>query len=181
MTAPATNKIHRLSSGSERPRPRPEHFRGCLGRFATGVTVVTFDGIDHDGEGSPRRHGLTVNSFTSVSMDPPLVLVSIQRSVRGHGLLTGRPFAVNVLGAEQRDLAMHFAGRPNLQPIWVEGEHAPRLADTASWFECTPWAEYDGGDHTLFVGKVEHFDCRRGNTLGFVDGGFVTIPETVHE
>lgn len=171
------------SSTDDTAQPHGEHrnsdprlLRGCLGRFATGVTVVTFDGIDQ--HGAQTRHGLTINSFTSVSMEPPLVLVSIQRSVRAHGLLTDRPFTVNVLGAEQRDLALHFAGKPKVDPRWIEGNHAPRLSGTASWFECTPWAEYDGGDHTLFVGKVEQFDYRRGDCLGFVDGGFVTIPET---
>lgn len=151
-----------------------QFFRSSLGRFATGVTVVTFDGVV---DGELKRHGLTVNSFTSVSMDPPLVLVSIQQSVRAHPILVGRPFTVNVLGAEQRDTALHFAGRPNDDPLWVEGAHAPRLAGAASWFECTPWARYDGGDHSLFVGKVEDFDHRRGDCLGFVDGGFVTIPD----
>ncbi|MFW0796283.1 flavin reductase family protein [Gordonia sp. CPCC 205515] len=149
-------------------------FRSSLGRFATGVAVVTFDGLV---DGGVKRHGLTVNSFTSVSMDPPLVLVSIQQSVRAHALLLDRPFTVNVLGAEQRDTALHFAGRPNDDPRWVEGVHAPRLTDAASWFECMPWAQYDGGDHTLFVGKVENFAHRRGDCLGFVDGGFVTIPD----
>lgn len=153
--------------------PPTPHLRGGFGRFATGVAVVTFDGTDADG--TTKRHGLTVNSFTSVSMDPPLVLISIQRNVRAHALLTGNPFTVNVLGAEQRDLAMHFAGRPNQEPHWIEGSHAPRLADTASWFTCTPWAEYDGGDHTLFVGRVEDFGYRTGDCLGFLDGGFVTV------
>ncbi|WP_409184611.1 flavin reductase family protein [Amycolatopsis sp. VS8301801F10] len=151
----------------------PAQFRGCLGRFATGVAVVTFDGVDSTG--AAKRHGLTVNSFTSVSLDPPLVLVAIQRSVRAHALLAGRPFTVNVLGAEQRAVALHFAGKPAVEPEWVEGEYAPRLANTAAWFECTPWKEYDGGDHTLFVGAVERFSQRDGACLGFVDGSFVTI------
>lgn len=152
--------------------------RGGLGRFATGVAVVTFDtGAD----GMTRRHGLTVNSFTSVSLDPPVVLVAIQRSVRAHALLSRHPFTVNVLGAEQQDLAMHFAGRPNVEPNWIEGMRAPRLAGSASWFECTPWAEHDGGDHTLFLGHVEDFGYRRGDSLAFIDGGFVTIPESSSE
>lgn len=155
----------------------PSHFlRGSLGRFATGVAIVTFDAVDDDG--SPRRHGVTVNSFTSVSMDPPLVLVSIQRSVRSHELLHGRSFTINVLGAEQEGLARHFAGRPSAEPIWVEGEISPRLAGVLSWFECTPWAEYDGGDHTLFVGEVHEFDYRAGDALGFVNGQFSTIQES---
>ena len=157
-------------------RPLAHFLRGSLGRFATGVAIVTFDGKDDDD--SPVRHGITVNSFTSVSMDPPLVLVSIQRTVRTHTMLAARPFTVNILGAEQQALAMHFAGRPQVEVVWEEGEHAPRLAGVLSWFECTPWAEYDGGDHTLFLGEVQNFDYRPGDSLGFMNGQFTTIRES---
>src|SRR4029453_6767979 len=92
--------------------PRAHHFRGSLGRFATGVAIVTFDGVT-------KRHGITVNSFTSVSMEPPLVLVSIARSTKAHDELAGRSFTVNILGAEQQQLAMHFAGRFSREPDWV--------------------------------------------------------------
>ena len=78
--------------------------------------------------GPTKRHGITVNSFTSVSMDPPLVLVSIARTAKAHDELAGRPFAVNILGAEQRLLALHFAGRQGPEPRWVEGAAAPRLS-----------------------------------------------------
>ena len=156
-------------------RPREHYFRGSLGRFATGVAIVTFDAARPDG--TVKRHGITVNSFTSVSMDPPLVLVSIARSAKAHDDLAGRPFTVNVLGAEQQKLASHFAGRPNDEPQFVEGEVAPRLAGVLSWFECMPWADYDGGDHTLYLGQVVHFDYRTGDALGFVNGRFTAIPE----
>ena len=168
-TAPGFNPDSKLY------RPPSHFFRGSLGRFATGVAVVTYDAVPPDG--APERRGITVNSFTSVSMDPPLVLVSIQRTVNSHQLLAGRPFTINVLGAEQQALATHFAGRPSLDPIWTEGAVAPRLAGALSHFECTPWAEYEGGDHTLFLGEVQHFDYRPGAALGFVDGRFVTIAE----
>ncbi|HJV98452.1 MAG TPA: flavin reductase family protein [Arthrobacter sp.] len=151
--------------------PRSHHFRGSLGRFATGVAIVTFDG-------ATRRHGITVNSFTSVSMEPPLVLVSIARSTRVHDELAGRPFTVNILGAEQRHLAMHFAGRPGPEPKWVEGGTAPRLSGVLAWFECTPWAAYPGGDHTLYVGEVIDFNYRSGDALAFANSTFTTIPES---
>lgn len=172
--------------GPQSPLYRPPaHFlRGCLGRFATGVAVVSFAEPD----GRPR--GVTVNSFTSVSIDPPLILVALQRTVPSHDLLRGRGFTVNVLGAEQREFALLFAGggqgkhsagrpRPSLRPAWAEGEHAPRLAGSLCYFACTPWAEYDGGDHTLFLGEVQHFDYRDGDALGFVNGQFTTIPQSV--
>lgn len=146
------------------------HFRGSLGRFATGVAIVTFDG-------QSKRHGITVNSFTSVSMDPPLVLVSIARSTKAHDELANRPFTVNILGAEQMDLALHFAGRPIHDPVWIEGATAPRLAGVLAYFSCTPWAAYDGGDHTLYLGEVRDFNYRRGDALAFANGSFTTIPE----
>ena len=178
--------------GPESPLYRPPaHFlRGCLGRFATGVAVVSFAEPSSSPTGTRKYRGVTVNSFTSVSIDPPLILVALQRTVPSHDLLRGRCFTVNVLGAEQRDLAVHFAGgkrgqhgagqpRPSLRPAWTEGEHAPRLAGSLCYFECTPWAEYDGGDHTLFLGEVQHFDYRDGDVLGFVNGQFTLIPQSV--
>ncbi|MER5700301.1 flavin reductase family protein, partial [Streptomyces mirabilis] len=91
--------------------PAPGALRACMSRFATGVTVVTFEGDD-----GPR--GATMNSFTSVSTDPPLVLISVAKRARSHGQLTDRPFCVNVLGAEQEALARQFAG--------VQGAAEPR-------------------------------------------------------
>ena len=103
--------------------PSPS-LRACLGRFATGVVVVTFDGED-----GPR--GITVNSFTSVSMDPPLILVSVAKQAKAHDLLYGRPFCVNVLGAEQEALARQFAGAHIGPAVWVDSPVAPRLHGSA--------------------------------------------------
>lgn len=163
-----------FSPGSSLYRPPAQFFRGCLGRFATGVAVVTFDA-------ATKRHGLTVNSFTAVSMDPPLVLVSIQRTVKSHDLLADRPFAVNVLGAEQEALAMNFMRPPDSRRSSRRGSKAGTRRGSCgvlSWFDCTPWAAYDGGDHTLFLGEVQEFDYRSGDALGFVDGRFSTIHES---
>ena len=151
--------------------PRAHHFRGSLGRFATGVAIVTFDGVS-------KRHGITVNSFTSVSMDPPLVLVSIAKSAKAHDELAERPFTVNILGAEQQPLAMHFAGKPGREPLWVEGQVAPRLSNVLAFFECKPWAAYAGGDHTLYLGEVVDFNYRNGDALAFANSRFTTIPES---
>ncbi len=150
---------------------RAHHFRGSLGRFATGVAIVTFDGVS-------KRHGITVNSFTSVSMDPPLVLVSIAKTTKAHDELAERPFTVNILGAEQQALAMHFAGKPGQEPLWVEGQVAPRLSNVLAFFECTPWAAYPGGDHTLYLGEVVDFNYRNGDALAFANSRFTTIPES---
>lgn len=150
---------------------RAHHFRGSLGRFATGVAIVTFDGVN-------KRHGITVNSFTSVSMEPPLVLVSIAKTTTAHNELAERPFTVNILGAEQQALAMHFAGKPGQDPLWVEGQVAPRLSNVLAFFECKPWTAYPGGDHTLYLGEVVDFNYRNGDALAFANSRFTTIPES---
>jgi len=145
--------------------------RCCLGRFGTGVCVVTLEG--QDGE-----HGLTVNSFTAVSLDPPLVLVSIAKRARGHDLLAGRSFAVNVLGAEQEVVARHFAGDAHPEHVhWQPGATPPRLAGALAVFECAPWEAYDGGDHTLFVGEVADHAYRGGAGLGFFYGRYARLEE----
>jgi flavin reductase (DIM6/NTAB) family NADH-FMN oxidoreductase RutF len=145
--------------------------RSCLGRFATGVAVVSFDGPD-------GRRGITVNSFTSVSMEPPLVLVSVARRARSHHALRGRPFCVNVLGAEQEPLARQFAGAAGAaEALWIEGRVAPRLAGVLAYQECRPWRDYDGGDHTLFLGQVVDFGYRDGDALGYHASGFTAIAD----
>ena len=145
--------------------------RSCLGRFATGVAVVTFKADD-----GPR--GFTVNSFTSVSLDPPLVLVSVARSAKSHDALRGRGFCVNVLGAEQEPLARLFAGGGGGTAVaWREGDIAPRLAGVLAHLECRPWRDYDGGDHTLFLGEVAGYDYRDGDALGYHSSQFTSISD----
>lgn len=125
--------------------------RARLSRFVTGVAVVSYRA-----EGEIRA--LTVNTFTSVSLDPPLVLVAVARSARASGHLGRAPFAVNVLEATQLDVALHFSGRSrgSVQVTWQEtSEHAaPTLSGALATFQCQPWHSYDGGDHRLHVGRV---------------------------
>lgn len=141
--------------------------RKCLSHFATGVTIVTTR-VGED------VHGVTVNAFTSVSLDPPLVLVSIGCNTRACELMKGNDFVVNVLGTDHAALALHFAGAaPTLEAIpWEEGRRGPRLAGCLAHIECSPWVAQDAGDHTLFVGKVEHFEVGGGDPLIFYDGQF---------
>lgn len=148
--------------------------RNCLGRFATGVTVVTCHG--HEG----TAHGMTVNAFTSVSLDPPLVLVSIDRRTQGHQFLQSAPFTINILHEGQRDVALHFAGRPqaNLNLAWEEGKLAPRLVDCLAYLECEPWQAYDGGDHVLFLGRVHDLSDQQHDPLLFYTGKFHALGET---
>ncbi|MBP2365061.1 flavin reductase family protein [Pseudonocardia parietis] len=158
-------------SGAESPPAvetvDPARLRSCLGRFATGVTVVSYL---HDDE--PR--GATVNAFSSVSLEPPLVLVSLARKARACSLLEDRPFTVNVLSSRQIGVAMTFAGRPDDRAVveWEMGRHAPRLRHTHATIECTPWRSYDGGDHVLYLGRVEELAIRENEPLVFHSGNF---------
>lgn len=134
--------------------------RRAFGAFATGVTVITV--------GGRNPHAMTANSFTSVSLDPPLVLVSVDRSAIMHGVLqTDRRFAVSVLSAHQEAVARHFAdkrrplGMAQFDGVdWVPGPHtgAPLIEGAVVRFECELWRSYDGGDHTLFVGSLVAMD-----------------------
>lgn len=149
--------------------------RNCLGHFATGVTVVTCQTAD----GIP--HGITVNAFSAVSLDPPLVLASIDRRTKAASFLEGAPFTVNILSLVDRDHAMHFAGRPDtaLAVRWIEGAVGPRLEGAVAYFACKPWASYDGGDHVLFLGLVEEFARTEGQPLLFHAGKFRQLGEAV--
>lgn len=137
------------SEATPAPLADPRQLRNTLGNFATGVVVLTY-------ESGGAYHGVTVNSFTSVSLEPPLVLVSMMRTSRALNYLLERPFAVNVLHDGQLPAAMQFAGRPQETPIeWVTDGKAPRINGSLAYFQCQPWAAYDGGDHVLVLGKVE--------------------------
>jgi flavin reductase (DIM6/NTAB) family NADH-FMN oxidoreductase RutF len=144
-----------------------------VSRFATGVTVVTY-------AGDAGPHGITVNSFTSVSADPPLVLVSIARTARSHDPLLGRPFCVNVLGAEQQQVARHFAGSTEAaDPYWAPGTRVPRLVNPLAWLECEPWRTHEGGDHTLVLGHVVGLGHRDGDALVYAWSRFGSLTEAI--
>lgn len=143
--------------------------RDCFGQFVTGVTVVTCAGED----GSP--HGATVNSFTAVSLDPPLVLVSLRRQSRAAAYLSGAPFAVNVLRREQEAIGLHFAGAPDAGATvaWVRNEGwAPSLVGSLATVWCAPHQVIDGGDHLIFLGRVTRTTVERGEPLVFHCGRF---------
>ena len=131
-------------------------FRSTLGSFATGVTVVTARAPNGE------LVGMTISSFNSVSLDPPLILWSL--SLTSPNLEVFRKashYAVNILSANQQSLSDRFASRKNDR---FSGLHlrtglggAPLLDDCCAWFECANEAKYPGGDHLIFVGHVERF------------------------
>ncbi|WP_214366102.1 flavin reductase family protein [Pseudonocardia sp. H11422] len=141
--------------------------RNGFGRFATGVTVVTC----RNDRGEP--HGATVNAFTAVSLEPALCQVTLTRRSKACTYLDGAPFAVNVLGADQLDTAWHFAGRPqHPEPEWADGPTAPILVGNAATISCRPWRTYDGGDHLIVIGEVDHLEVTDAEPLLFFAGGF---------
>ena len=127
--------------------------RDALGCFATGVTVVTWLGPD----GQPA--GLTVNSFTSVSLDPPLLLVNLaKKAASAASLIAASHFAVNVLQTGQQPASIRFSTRDEDRfgaTPWECGEAgAPILAESLGVFECEQYAVHDGGDHHILIGQV---------------------------
>lgn len=154
----------------------PREFRNALGRFATGVTVVTA----RDADGTPL--GLTVSSFNSVSIDPPLILWSLEkRSTTLPAFEQASHFAVNVLGADQMDLSNLFAGRAEDKFSGLDcpaGEGgAPLLPGCVATFQCRNWAQYDGGDHVILLGEVIAFERTPGAALLFHDGAYCVAAE----
>ncbi len=155
-------------------------FRNALGRFATGVTVVT----TCDAEGN--RVGLTVSSFNAVSMDPPLVLWSLDRGSSTLPVFEAAShFAVNVLGSDQTAVSNRFASREEdkFGDLDCRGGvgNAPLLPDCVACFQCRTIHRYDGGDHVIFVGQVEAFERQPGAALLFHDGAYCVAashPET---
>jgi len=130
----------------------PRRLRDAFGCFGTGVTVVTA----RSGEGAPV--GLTANSFTSVSLDPPLLLFCVDRgSRRGAVVGTSERFAVNVLHAGQEAVSIGFAhGTTTLADLRTEDwAGVPVLADAMATFGCVSHAVHDGGDHLIIVGRIE--------------------------
>ena len=156
--------------GATRFTPGPETarlMRDALGRFVTGVTVVTAP--------TPAGPiGITANSFTSVSLDPPLVLWCPARASRRFAHFDGAGhFAIHVLGAGQLDLARHFAsGAGGFAAEDHSPEGVPLLPGVLARFDCALHAAHDGGDHSIVVGRVLRAELRDGAALVFSGGDY---------
>lgn len=151
----------------------PRTLRDAFGAFLTGVTVVTA----FNNDGAPI--GFTANSFTSVSLDPPLLLVCLAKTSRNYAALTGaNGFGVNILSEAQKDVSNTFA-RPVEDRFaaveWQKGPFgAPVFADVAAWFDCSSHEIIDAGDHVILIGRVEAFDNSGRTGLGYARGGYFT-------
>lgn len=134
----------------------PRDFRRALGQFPTGVTIITT--VDEAGE----PIGVTASSFNSVSIDPALVLWSVDKRAFSAAIFrSAQHFAVNVLASDQMDLSNRFAsrGEDKFKDIaWAAGAGGcPILPEVAARFECLTWNVYEGGDHLIIVGQVLHY------------------------
>lgn len=149
-------------------------FRQLLGRFATGVTVIT--ARDRDG----RPHGMTANSLASVSLEPPLILLSIDHVAAMHDLLVKAPgFAVNILASNQETVSRRFAVDREERFDGVGYQESPRgliLLDGAlAHIECERAATHEAGDHTILVGRVVAGNVSDARPLCYFRGGYASL------
>ncbi|NWA24893.1 flavin reductase [Pseudomonas gingeri] len=154
----------------------PGALRQAFGTFVTGVTVIT----THDAEGNPR--GMTANSFTSVSLDPPLLLVCVGKSAASYSAFAGTEhFAVNLLHEGQVDVSGTFASKSpdKFHTVNHDKVHtgAPILTDSLTWFDCTVDQRIEAGDHLVLIGQVRAFGTSPKLPLCFCRGRYANIQD----
>src|SRR6202171_4695416 len=150
------------------PQIDTRQFRNVLGRFASGVTVLT---VQYE----EQTHGMTANAFVSVSLDPPLILVSLDNRSNMHRILPFvRRFGISVLAEDQDVLSNHFAGRtvPGLHLRFVHRSGIPLLGGAVAYFVVDVFDIHPAGDHTLYIGRVEHYEANDGKPLLFHAGRY---------
>ncbi|ANN19792.1 flavin reductase [Amycolatopsis orientalis] len=176
---PSRPVLKRLPTPATRRRLSAQAgLREVMGQFATGVTVLT--------AGGERAHGMTANAVTSVSLEPPMVLCCVSRAARMHdAIVTAGSYAVTVLASDQKDLAKYFAdwrrpaGLAQFDSVdWTAGPQtgAPLLDGALAWLECELAEVHEGGDHSIFLGRV--VASSRGtaqDSLVFYGGGYHQI------
>lgn len=146
----------------------PREFRNVLGRFASGVTIITT-------ELEGQIHGMTANAFMSVSLEPPLVLVSVNRQANLHHLLANSGcYGVSILSDDQQALSNHFAGRQveGLTVPFVRKCNLPVVDGAVAHVIARVVDQHPAGDHTLYIGRVEYLDWRDGQPLLFYAGKY---------
>jgi flavin reductase (DIM6/NTAB) family NADH-FMN oxidoreductase RutF len=171
MDAVEADKFVRQEAKAVAERFERRDYRKALGQFATGVTVVTARASDG------RRVGVTINSFSSVSLDPPLLLWSLSRQAPSFtDFSTATHFAVNVLEAKQHHLSRQFSTPLPDKFAGVEcvegAAGVPILSGVIAHFVCRKVRQYDGGDHVIFVGEVEEYKYSDGEPLVFHSGRY---------
>lgn len=151
----------------------PRALRDAFGAFMTGVTVVT----TKDEDGNPL--GFTANSFSSVSLDPPMLLVCLANSSSNYDVMVNAPsFAVNILSEDQKDLSNTFASKVEDRfagTSWKEGPlGSPIFNDLSAWFDCEMHQVVDAGDHAILIGEVKGFENGSASGLGYARGAYFT-------
>lgn len=163
------------SSLQKPPGLNHEDLRACLGKFATGITIVTCSGS----EGLPC--GITANSFSSVSLEPPLVLWNIAKVSNSlQAYLAAKHFAIHVLTNEQQALSSHFARTDhtlfNNVDHETSGDGVPILPNTLACLECRTHQIHECGDHYIIIGEVERYQSSDGKPLLFFGGQYAELP-----
>lgn len=151
-------------------------FRQVLGKYVTGVTVVTTC------DAAGKWYGVTANSFTSVSMDPPLILWSLSQSSTSYAAFqSARYFAVNILGTEQQDISNRFARSSDSKfegvDVQLNAHGVPLIDGSVAHLECQVAQCYAGGDHTIFLGQVDHLASSDRKPLAFYAGKYLRAAE----
>lgn len=148
--------------------------RRAFGTFMTGVTVVTTRAAD----GTLR--GFTANSFSSVSLDPPLLLVCLSKAAASSGAFSkAASFAVNILSDEQRAMSMNFASRrldkfAGIDYRFSDGGN-PLLPGAVAWFDCSTHEAVDAGDHLILIGRVNSYEYTDASPLGYLRGSYISL------
>jgi flavin reductase (DIM6/NTAB) family NADH-FMN oxidoreductase RutF len=151
-----------------------QSLRRALGTFATGVTVVT----TMDADGAPR--GFTANSFASVSLDPPLVLVCLAKTAASCAVFrASKSYAVNILSEEQKDVSAAFSSRTADRFATVDWSTrvtgSPVIAGVVAWLDCCMHDVIDAGDHCILIGRIVDYDYAASSPLGFCRGAYVSF------
>lgn len=153
-----------------------DEFRNALSRFASGITVVTTK------DAGGKLHGITVSAFCSVSLDPPLILVCIEKTTGSNiALQHSNAFNVNILSETQSDISEHFASLIPDKFDHVDYETGtnglPVLKNIAASLECSKRAAHDAGDHTIFVGEVDEISIDDAFPLVYLHGDYRRVTE----
>lgn len=173
FTAPA--QLKRID-GCASSKDEQREFRNALGGFATGVTVIL-------AKTESGFHGMTANSFSAVSLDPALVLVSISNEAKAaRAIQSAKQFSVNLLSSDQMDISGHFAGKPideeRIKIEWTEAE-TPILTEALGIFDCRVSQVIQAGDHTIFLGEVKAFKRENLDPLLFFGGRYGRFNENI--
>ena len=148
--------------------------RRVMGHFATGVTIITT--VSKSGQ----LFGLTANAFTSVSLDPPLLLISVDKKAESYPCFEeSKVFTVNILSDSQEALSRKFAvsGGNKFEGVayHMGANGVPIILGTVGYIECRVYATYDGGDHSIYLGEILEAEASEGKPLMFFRGGYRTI------